>query len=254
MGSTAGQGSRKATPLVLVHALAQDGAAWALLDWPGALTPTLAGHGPGSAERRSLDEMADEVAAAAPAQFDVAAVAFGGLVAQHLLLRHPERVRSALLACTTATVTNREQMRRRAAEARAAGLDALAPKLLERWFTPRALERDHPGVRYTRRRLREMSTEGYALSLEAAADHETIAELEQVRIPVTLVVGLDDHVGRGTVEEMAEYLPCARIRAIAGPHMLHLEQPQAMKKQLEKHLAWAAGIDEKGREPWKEPA
>jgi hypothetical protein len=45
--------------------------------------------------------MADEVAAAAPIVFGGGGgggVAFGGLVAQHLLVRHPGRVRWALLA------------------------------------------------------------------------------------------------------------------------------------------------------------
>ena len=64
-------------------------------------TPTLPGFGPGSFARRTRPEMADEVAAAAPIVFGGGGgggVAFGGLVAQHLLVRHPGRVRWALLA------------------------------------------------------------------------------------------------------------------------------------------------------------
>lgn len=254
MASPEKQANRGERALVLLHALAQNGEAWSLLDWPDALTPTLAGHGPGEPARCSLEEMADEVAANAPARFDLVAVAFGGLVAQHLLLRHSTRVRSALLACTTATVSDREQMRHRAAEARAAGLGALAPRLLERWFTSGALARNEPGVRYARRRLREMSTEGYALALEAAADHETMVALARVRAPVTLVVGLDDHVGRGTVEAMAEQMPRCRVRAIAGPHMLHLEQPRQLKLEIEEHLAWVAALEDMDSGSREEPA
>lgn len=224
--------------LVLVHALGQDGTAWRFVDWPGAQTPTLPGFGPGPVERRTLPEMADEVAAAAPASFDLVGVAFGGLVAQHLLLRHPGRVRSALLACTTGTVGDRGQMRSRAAEARSSGLAALAPSLLRRWFTPPALARDDPGVRYVRERLGALSTEGYACALEAAADHETMAALEGVRMPVTLVVGLDDHVGRGTVEAMGARIPAVRMRSVPGPHMLHLERPDVMREEIRLHLGW----------------
>lgn len=232
--------------LVLIHALGQDGAAWQFVGWPGALTPTLAGFGSGPIERRTLPEMADEVAALAPASFDVVGVAFGGIVAQHLLLRHPGRVRSALLACTTGTAGDRRGMLQRAAEARSRGLGALVPTLLERWFTPAALACDDPGVRYVRERLNVLSTEGYAYALEAGADHEAMSALEGIRLPVTLVVGLDDHVGRGTVEAMWERIPGARMRSVAGPHMLHLEQPQIVKEEIRLHLEWVAELEKAG--------
>lgn len=229
--------------LVLLHALGQDAGAWRLVGWPGAFTPTLPGFRQGPVVARSLAEMADEVAESAPPSFHLAGVAFGGIVAQHVLLRHPGRVRSALLACTTATVGDPEPMRRLALEARSRGLVALAPTLLARWFTPAALDRDDPGVRYVRQCLDRLPAEGYANALDAAALHETRAALGSIQVPVTLVVGLDDHVGRGTVEAMAEHLPGARLRLAPGPHMLHLERPEVIREELRLHLEWVADLE-----------
>lgn len=231
--------------LVLLHALTQDGDAWRFVNWPGAITPTIPGHGPGPATRRSLGDMADELVHLLPARFDIVGVAFGGHVAQHVLLRHPTRVRSALLACTTATVGNPAQMRSRADNARQVGLTALKDELLARWFTPIALAQNVPGATYARARLDTMSTESYALAIEASADHETLSELANVSQPVTLVVGRDDHVGRRASEHMAEHLPKFRIRVIDGPHMIHLEQPQLVRAEIEQHLAWVQAVEER---------
>lgn len=230
--------------LVLVHALTQDGNAWQFVAWPGAKTPTIPGHGPDDARRRSLGDMADELVEDLPARFDIVGVAFGGHVAQHILIRHPTRVRSALFACSTATVGNPDLMRARAEDARRRGIPAMKEELLARWFTPAALAADIPGARYARNRLEVMSTEAYALAIEASAGHETTSELLSVTQPVTLVVGLDDHVGRKASEHMAEQFPQFRIREIPGPHMIHLEQPDLLRAEIDEHLSWVDKVEQ----------
>ena len=233
--------------LVLVHALTQDGNAWQFVGWPGAHTPTIPGHGPGEERRRSLDDMADEIVRNLPDRFDIVGVAFGGHVAQHVLVRHPNRVRSALLACSTATVGNPDMMHSRADDARQRGIPAVTEELLARWFTPAALAATVPGARYARARLGVMTTEAYALAIEASAGHETTSQLASVTQPVTLVVGLDDHVGRRASERMAEQFPQFRTRAIPGPHMIHLEQPDLFRSEIEQHLSWVDSLERAGR-------
>jgi 3-oxoadipate enol-lactonase len=229
--------------LVLVHALTQDGNAWQFVDWPGAYTPTIPGHGPGEERKRSLDDMADEIVGNLPDRFDIVGVAFGGHVAQHILIRHPSRVRSALFACSTATVGNPDVMRARADDARQRGIPAMKDELLARWFTPAALASNVPGARYARARLEVMTTEAYALAIEASAGHETTSALASVTQPITLVVGLDDHVGRRASEHMAEQFPQFRTRQIPGPHMIHLEQPDLLRSEIEQHLSWVGSVE-----------
>ncbi|MBO0729476.1 MAG: alpha/beta fold hydrolase [Acidimicrobiaceae bacterium] len=224
--------------LVLVHALTQDGNAWQFVKWAGALTPTIPGHGPGEEQKRTLGDMADELVQNLPARFDIVGVAFGGHVAQQILVRYPARVRSAVFACSTASVGNPETMRARADDARRRGIPAMKDELLARWFTPAALAANIPGARYARARLDVISTEAYALAIEASAGHETTSELGGVTQPVTLIVGLDDHVGRSASERMAEQFPQFRTREIPGPHMIHLEQPDLLRAEIQEHLSW----------------
>lgn len=228
--------------LVLVHALTQDGGAWQFVHWPGAVTPTIPGHGPGDDRKRTLAEMADELVEELPGRFDVVGVAFGGHVAQNILIRHPERVRSAIFACSTATVGNPEMFRTRADDARERGIPAMREELIKRWFTPSALEADVPGARYARDRLGEITTEAYANAIEASAGQETREALGKVTQPVTLIIGLDDHVGRRASEAMAEQFPQFRLRQIPGPHMIHLEQPDLLREEIEQHLAWVCSL------------
>jgi 3-oxoadipate enol-lactonase len=230
--------------LVLVHALTQDGNAWQFVKWPGALTPTIPGHGPGEEQRRTLGDMADELVQNLPARFDIVGVAFGGHVAQNILVRHPTRVRSALFACSTATVGNPDSMRARADDVRRRGISAMKEELLARWFTPAALEANIPGARYARARLEVMSTEAFALATEASAGHETTAELASVTQPITLIIGLDDHVGRKASEHMAEQFPQFRIREVPGPHMIHLEQPDLLRAEIQEHRSWVDKLEQ----------
>lgn len=244
MTSPVGNSDATERALVLVHALTQDGNAWQFVKWPGAVTPTIPGHGPGEEQQRTLGDMADELVENLPARFDIVGVAFGGHVAQHILVRHPRRVRSALLACSTATVGNPDMMRARADDARQRGIPAMKEELLARWFTPAALAANIPGARYARARLEVMSTEAYALAIEASAGHETTSQLAGVTQPVTLVVGLDDHVGRSASEHMAQQFPQFRIREIPGPHMIHLEQPDLLRAEIHEHLSWVDQLEQ----------
>lgn len=102
--------------LVLIHALTQDAQAWDMIGRDGACTPVLPGHGTRPRQPMTLAGIADEIAAATDGPLDLVGVAVGGIVAQHLMVRHGGRVRSALLACTTgSTRAAGESMRARAA-------------------------------------------------------------------------------------------------------------------------------------------
>ena len=117
-------------------------------------------------------------------------------------------------------------------------MEGVTPSTLERWFTAPALATPgHPGVEYARRVLLAMEPEALAEAWLALAGHDVRAQLGSIATPVTVVSGNEDAAtAAGALEAMAAALPGARFEAMAGPHMIHLEEPAAFATALERHL------------------
>ena len=190
----------------------------------------------------TLGDLADEAIASVEGQVCLAGVAMGGIVAQHILVRHPDRVSSALLACCGAR-TRPEAQLARAEASEAAGMESVIQSALERWFTLAALaDPGHPGVAYARAALSTMDPWAMADGWRALAGHDLLEQLAGVRAPVTVVAGLDDAaVPVANVEELHRRLRGSRIRFAPGPHMIHLEEPARLRALLDENLAWAKG-------------
>src|SRR2546423_5053787 len=105
------------------------------------------------------------------------------MVAQHVALRHPERFRSLLVACTGAAVEP-GGMLERAAEVEARGIHGVLETTLERWFTPAALAAvpEHPGVAYARRTLLALDPGSFADGWRAIAGHDVRARLGEIEV------------------------------------------------------------------------
>src|SRR5437899_340249 len=104
--------------LVLLTPIGLDAGCWDGVELPDVETdrhefPGFGGR-PRAPEPPTLPELADEVAATYSGPLDVAGMSMGAMVAEHLALRHPERVRSLLVACTGAAVEAQVMLERAA--------------------------------------------------------------------------------------------------------------------------------------------
>lgn len=229
--------------LVLVHPIAMEPGCWWRMALPHAVTPELAGHGSRRYPGRSLSlgELADDLAgtlAAVDDRLDLVGLAFGGCVAQHFALRHPDRLRSLLLANTTSR-SDPDTMRQRASEVAAHGMPAAVGTALPRWFTPEALgQPGHPGVEYARRRLLDQDPRMYADCWNAMAAHAVTDQLARIRVPATVVGSARDRSATlDKVREIHDHLPGSRLETLDGPHMVHLEEPDRLSAAIARHLA-----------------
>jgi pimeloyl-ACP methyl ester carboxylesterase len=233
--------------LVLLTPIGLDAGCWERVELPRSDTvkhvfPGFGGR-PRAASPPTMASLADEVAASCEGPLDLVGVSMGGMVAQHLTLRHPERVRSLLVACTGASA-DPETMARRAADAEALGMAGVLDVTLERWFTSgaRARRPEHPGIEYARRTLLALDPACFADGWRAIGGHDAVARLGEIAVPTTALAGSADSaspVERTRV--IAEQVPGARLVVLDGPHMMHLEHPHEFGAAVAEHLRWAGG-------------
>jgi pimeloyl-ACP methyl ester carboxylesterase len=230
--------------VVLLHPIGLNPACWDGLGFEEAFKPTYPGHGgrPIADRPYSLGDLADEIAEATDGTLDVVGVSMGGMVAQHLAIRHPRRVRSMLLACTPAGV-ERDAMLERATLAEAQGLAAMAGPTLERWFTPATLAArpEHPADAYARQSLLALDPKAFADGWRAVAGHGLLARLAELAMPVTCLAGEHDvSTPPSVLEAIRERISVSRLVVQDCAHMVHLERPHEFARAVRQHLEWAS--------------
>ena len=185
-----------------------------------------------------MASLADEVAQSYDGPIDVAGCSLGAMVAMHLAIRHPDRVRSLFAACTGPSA-DPDVMEQRAADAERLGMAGVLEVTLERWFTAAALAQrpEHPGVTYARERLLALDPHAFADGWRAIGGHDARAQLGHVTATTTVVAGTADAAASvERVKGISDRVPGARLVILDGPHMMLLEQPVAFGGALADHL------------------
>lgn len=170
----------------------------------------------------------------------VLGVSFGGMVAQELAIRHPERVRRLVLACTSSGGTGGASYPLH----ELVGLDAQVSlekrfQLLDtRWDA--AWRSENPEMVAMIAEGFQLGgpdggpDEGPLLQLEARSHHDTSARLEQIGCP-TLVCGgrYDGLAPPANNEFLAAKIPGAELALFDGGHIFFMQDPAAMPAMLD---------------------
>jgi pimeloyl-ACP methyl ester carboxylesterase len=232
--------------VVFLHPIALDGECWQFLTSEQLEKPVrydLLWHGgrPGPAVPLTLETFARDVVDNVEGELDIIGLSLGGAVALEIALRWPHRVRSLMLACSSAGGGRAgEVLRERAAEVERAGMAGVLEVTLRRWFTQEALDSaELPGIGYARERLLCTSPDSFAASWRALADNNAINELHTLRAPTTVLHGAQDVTGPiETRKDMVARIPGSRLAVIPGPHMVQLERPADFQEAVLDHLDW----------------
>jgi len=231
-------------PVVLLHPIGLNGRSWRFAPasaLQAASRYDLLWHGSRAqpAAPLSLASFANDVIENHDGPLDLIGISMGAYVAIEAALARPERVRSVLVACFSGGRGGSERLRERAQYAEQYGMAGLVEGTLERWFTRRALEAENQfGVSYARETLLNDDPRAFAASWRALADNDVWSRLDQVAVPTTVLHAASDvSVARADSKSVAERIPGAEFWVIPGPHLAHLEEPDAFEQATLSHLA-----------------
>jgi 3-oxoadipate enol-lactonase len=152
----------------------------------------------------------------------------GGLIGLWLLRHAPERIDRAVLANVAAQIGSADVWNERIRVVASNGIEALAPSLVENWFTRQYREQHPEVVERFERALSAMSSEGYAGGAVAVRDADFRSELADIRHPVLVIVGKHDAAtppGVGAL--VASAIPAAKTVTLEAAHLSPVEAAEA---------------------------
>jgi 3-oxoadipate enol-lactonase len=221
--------------LVLLHPIGLDHSFWpGLIERCAAARRVLAldlpGHGrspaaPDATMTAYVEAVKQTLDALAIEKATVLGLSFGGMIAQELAIRFPNRV-SRLIACACGARIPPEARETVAARGQAAldgGMSVVVDGTLQRWFTPSFM--GDPAVAKVRDRLLSDDPQQWNAGWRVIATHDALDRLPKLAIPTLVVAG---EVDLGTpvpaARAIAEVVPGARLVVVpAAPHMLQIE-------------------------------
>ena len=176
-------------------------------------------------------------------------VSMGGMIAQELALRFPDRVLSLVLQGTSpggprSTGPSAETLGVFALQRLPVSRERRARALIGHLFSPQYAAEHEQEVRAHLQRLGadRAGLRGALLHLAASSVHDTVPRLPRLQAPTLVLHGeLDRMVSPANAELLAERIPRARLAVVPGAgHVPLLERPEEVRDLV---LAW---MDELG--------
>lgn len=232
-------------PLVLIHGAQGDRSMFS------GLVPVFAKQfqvltfdqrGSGQSEKPDMDYsialLADDTAALMDyvgfPSAHIIGVSMGGMIAQELVLRHPQKVRSLVLGCTTPggpkAVRLGGEALTKAYSTTPMSAEERGKALAEAAFTKGYIER-HPEIipaMIEARRQRPIDPVALGHRMKAAYAHNTYDRLPQIACPTLVITGKDDAlISWENSQILADRIPGAQLVLLepAG-HVFWTEQPE----------------------------
>jgi 3-oxoadipate enol-lactonase len=238
-------------PLLLIMGLALSSRAWDRLpehlarDFHVLVFDNL---GTGRSPRRGVAYRMRHLAHDALAVLDAAGVekahvfgiSMGGMIAQELAIRHPERVRSLALGCTFASWRKAKAPRLRTKiDLVLLNIGRVTPGRIARILVSAEWHRAHPESAHEWLRRAERTALRFATAqVLAIARHHTLDRLKHIRAPTLVLTGDKDRlVPPANSEVLARSIPRARLQVLRGAgHVFPLEREEETVRALRQHF------------------
>jgi 3-oxoadipate enol-lactonase len=160
----------------------------------------------------------------------VLGVSFGGMVAQELAIRHPERVRRLALACTSSGgAGGASYPLHELADLSAEERERRQFQLLDTRWDADWREANPDMVALLSARVSRPPEHGPRLQLEARSHHDTAERLGGIGCPTLVCGGRYDGIAPpANSEYLAAHIRGARLELFDGGHIFFIQDPAAM--------------------------
>ena len=238
--------------VMLSHGLATDMTMWdeltaALKDRYRVLRYDARGHGAsaGPAGDYSLDMLvADAVGildAVGVAQTHFAGLSMGGMIGLGMLIHHPKRMKSAVIADSRHTTQPEftDAWLKRADAVRKGGIETIVPSTVSRWSSAGLAERNPAAIARMEAMIRRTSANGYCGCAAALARLNYGSRLNEINIPTLVICGSEDHgAPPENTRQMHAMIKGSQFLEIkqAG-HISNIEQPDVFNEAVRGFLA-----------------
>lgn len=196
---------------------------------------------------RLASDCAGLIAALGLDRAHVLGASYGGMIALHVAIRHPERVRSLILAGTTPSRSMVEDLGDRVITM---GPAERAQFMLDMLLSPEAQAREPGLVTDAASALRRRrSPEADARRIAAVQSHDCAARLSEITAPTLILHGADDPViGTHVAELMAARIPDARLEILPrARHGVMMEARERSAQLIREFVLSHRGLSAQGR-------
>jgi 3-oxoadipate enol-lactonase len=242
-------GRRDGEPVLMIQGLGADSRGWLRQRLAFAARHRVIvfdNRGVGRSDRPPGPYDLEVMAADALAVLDAAGVAdahvmgasMGGVISQIIAVRHPERVRSLVLACTACRQLpwRRELLTEWAEVAERDGMGGFTTFAVRWVIGPRSLRRFWPALGLVGTLAQNLTPDSFLAQVEAilATDDDLRFALRAIRAPTLVLVGTQDILTPlGDSEEIADLIPGAELAVIGGgAHGFMFEHASAFNRTV----------------------
>ena len=155
-------------------------------------------------------------------------IGLGGMVGLWLASHYPTRIERLIVSNAAALVGPAAIWDARIQQVRGGGLDAIAPTIIERWFTRDFQQHAVHQVSLVRSMLLATSVAGYIAGCNALRDADLRNSLDSIECP-TLVLGgrFDKTTSPAQSRQLAEHIHHARYTELNAAHLMNWEVAQS---------------------------
>jgi 3-oxoadipate enol-lactonase len=157
-------------------------------------------------------------------QIHFCGLSMGGMIGMWLGANAPERLTKLILCNTGAKIGTAEVWRARIEAVRTGGMKAIAPAVIERWFTPAFRSKNPATAARVQKLVEETSPDGYIACCAAVRDFDLRDQLSAIAVRTLVISGAHDPAtppadGRF----LAQHIPAATYAELNAAHLSNIE-------------------------------